>query len=164
MPRSYTKSVNPVRGGAGSSSVIRSEFAAIEAGFTGVEAEIDAKIATSGTYTPTYTASANIGSAVAYGTAQWMRANNAVTVSGIVTVVATTSNSTTVLDMSFPIASDITGGNDCVGSMGYGVTVGGVQGSGVVFGNSTNNRATLRWTPTSATSQTVYFIFTYVVK
>ena len=43
--RNYNKSANPATNSSGSSSAIRSEFTAIDAGFAGVEAELDLKLA-----------------------------------------------------------------------------------------------------------------------
>lgn len=59
----------------------------------------------SGTYTPTLTNDANVGSSTAYVTGYY-RVGNMVTIAGAVDITATSSGITTIMFMSLPIASN----------------------------------------------------------
>ena len=69
MPnRNYTNSVNPIYRSSGSSAVIRAEFGSIDAGFTGVEAELDSlDLLKSPKASPTFTGTVVLPSTTSIG-------------------------------------------------------------------------------------------------
>lgn len=114
----------------------------------------------SGTYTPTLTNTTNVASSTA-AACQYMRVGSVVTVSGVVTVIATTANTAFIIGFSLPIASNITAGRQCAGTFGTN-TAGGATNC-VIYGDSSADVATFRCIPGVNTSQTYYFSFTYQV-
>lgn len=113
----------------------------------------------SGTYTPTLTVVDNCDSVTAYQ-CQWMRVGNVVTVSGLVSVNATSSINAALFRASLPIASAFTNGWECAGT-------GRGPGSGApaygIYGDFTNDQAFFSGVTTSNDSQDLYFSFTYLV-
>lgn len=115
----------------------------------------------SGTYTPSLTNTTNIGSSTAT-TCQYMRVGNTVTVSGQVTVDATTAGAQTVLRMSLPIASNFSLSAQ-LGGAGASITASAYGNSMAILGDTANDVAEFRWLPTLATAQIYNFTFTYQV-
>lgn len=115
----------------------------------------------SGTYTPSLVNTLNIASSTA-GPCQYMRVGNVVTVSGQVTVDATTAGASTILRMSLPISSTLTTSAYC-GGAGASVTSGAYGNSMAILGDTSANNAEFRWLPTLATAQIYNFTFTYQV-
>jgi hypothetical protein len=115
----------------------------------------------SGTYTPTLTNTTNIATSTANSN-QYMRVGNTVTVSGSVTVDATTAGANTQLRMSLPISSTFSGGNN-LGGTGASISSGAYGNSMAIFAETGTNTAEFRWLPTLATAQIYNFTFTYQV-
>jgi hypothetical protein len=115
----------------------------------------------SGTYTPALTNTTNIGTSIANSN-QYMRVGNTVTVSGSVTVDATTAGANTQLRMSLPISSTFSGGNN-LGGAGASISSGAYGNSMAIFAETGTNTAEFRWLPTLATAQIYNFTFTYQV-
>jgi hypothetical protein len=92
-----------------------------------------------------------------------MRVGNTVTVSGQVTVDATTAGAQTVLRMTIPVASNF-GASGQLGGAGASITASAYGNSMAILGDTTNDGAEFRWLPTLATSQIYNFSFTYVIK
>ena len=112
----------------------------------------------SGTYTPTLTNTTNIDASTA-NVCQYMRVGQVVTVSGRVTIDPTASGSATVLGVTFPIASTISGANQCAGT--FSKATGSV--SGVIYGDTTNNRATFSIISDTTANAGYLFTFTYLI-
>jgi hypothetical protein len=114
----------------------------------------------SGTYTPTLTNVANVAVSVA-GVCQWIRVGNVVTVSGQVQVDPTAGTTFTEVDMSFPIASNITTASQAAGVSTNSTTLGQFA---TVIGDPTNDRAALLFTSDAGAANAVwYFHYTYLV-
>jgi len=113
----------------------------------------------SGTYVPTLTNTTNIASSTAHGF-QYMRVGTVVTVSGQVTVNASVANTTTILELTIPVASSLSNDHELAGT-GCGVTT--INRVMVVTGQTTNDRAYISWQP-AATGDIIYSIhFTYQI-
>lgn len=113
---------------------------------------------TSGTYTPTLTAVANVDASTAY-TCQYMRVGSVVTVSGKLDIDVTTGSTSTQLGISLPIASNIAA-QENVGGTAFASGVFGFGGA--IRGDATNDRAELVMISNSSTAnQSMYFSFTY---
>jgi hypothetical protein len=112
-----------------------------------------------GTYTPTVTASTNVGT-VSGRQGQYQRINNTVTVSG--QAVADTSGSgTSAVFITLPVSSTLTTEQQCCGA---GCWYNSSSGFGVVrIISGTSNRAQLLWTAVAEEQQVVTFHFTYLV-
>jgi hypothetical protein len=119
-----------------------------------------------GTYTATATPVNQISSP-AVGQAHYMRIGNRVMVNGAITVVWSHHPSTARVDLSLPIPSDFTTGNDCIGTAVKLQNTTPYAG-GYIQADATNNRATLNISePEGAiVSQTItlYYQYQYVVK
>ena len=115
----------------------------------------------SGTYTPTLTNTGNIDSSTA-NICQYMRVGNVVTVSGAVTVDATTAGNATILKMSLPVASNMTGATN-LGGTGASTSTNAYGNCMAIMGDATNDVAEFRWNATLSTSQVYNFSFTYRV-
>lgn len=91
-----------------------------------------------------------------------MRVGNVVTVSGRVVLTPTASSTITVLRMTLPFATTMSGSADLSGTMAAGDAG---QSAGRVFGETGTNTAEFRFiSPSSAGSQEVTFTFTYVIR
>ncbi len=112
----------------------------------------------SGTYTPTLFNVTNVASSAA-AQCQYLRVGRVVTVSGYVSV-DPTSAVATQLDVSLPIASNLSAIENCCG---VGVNAEATPQVIAIFGDATNNRATFFWTATSTANRVIYFTFTYLV-
>lgn len=114
----------------------------------------------SGTYTPTLTNVTNVAASTAYQ-CQYMRVGNVVTVSGRVNIDATTTSTNTTLGVSLPIASNFASAQNAGGS--FAPSAAALSTSGVVFADTTNDRASFRILIDSAAANDYYFMFTYLV-
>lgn len=112
----------------------------------------------SGTYTPTLTSVTNVAASTAFQ-CQWMRVGNVVTVSGRVSVDPTAAGAT-ILGISLPLASNLGAIEDCAG-VAFANAVAG-QGA-AIWGDATNDRASMEWVAIDVTNQGMSFIFTYEI-
>lgn len=111
-----------------------------------------------GVYTPTLTNTTNIDASTAY-ICQYMRVGSVVTVSGRVDIDAT-ATTTTVLNMSLPIASDVSDSVQVAGTLSG---LGGAE-SGVIYGDAATDTATFQYVALGAANRTFYFHFTYRIR
>ena len=117
------------------------------------------KIVDSGTYTPTLGGvSLNVASSSAF-VCQWLRVGNVVTVSGMVGVDPILAGVITRLGISLPIASDFSVTQQCAGT----ISAGAPAASGVIYGESAINVATLDLAPITALIVFYFFTFTYQI-
>lgn len=114
----------------------------------------------SGYYTPTLTNGTNVTASTAT-VCQYMRVGNVVTVSGIITGIAVTAATASLLDISLPISSTLAAARLCAGNgTFYSSTLRSVAGA--IYANTATNIARLDFLPTAgATAQTLSFQFTY---
>jgi hypothetical protein len=110
----------------------------------------------SGTYTPTLTDGTNVAGSSAFST-HWMRVGNVVTVAGQVQIDPTAAGNT-VLNMSLPIASDLTTSSELGGTAAD--TADEVVG---IIGNSSTNTAQFQYAAVDGSLRNFAFTFTYVV-
>lgn len=116
----------------------------------------------SGTYSPTLVNGANVAASTT-AMCSWIRVGNIVTVTGRVQADPTTAAGTlTELDVPLPVASNISGSTNLHGVATH--HVGTTGSSGFVYGNTTNNRATVRWAANSAAFGSLAFTFNYLVQ
>jgi hypothetical protein len=114
----------------------------------------------SGTYTPTITATANVGASAA-GVCQWMRVGNVVTVSGRLDVTPTAAaGALTTFQISLPIASNLATFSNCCGAGVYGANP---TAASTIQADATTDRAAFAFFATVTTSNALTFQFTYVV-
>lgn len=113
-----------------------------------------------GTYTPTLSNTTNVASSTA-SVCHYMRVGSVVTVSGAVTIDVTAATAT-LLGMSLPIASNFSASTQLggVASTYDGVAVNEVA---EIIGDSTNDRASIRFYAVATTARTWRFTFTYVI-
>ncbi len=111
-----------------------------------------------GTYTPTLTNTTNIDASTAY-LCQYMRVGSVVTVSGRVNIDAT-ATTTTVLNMSLPVASDVSDSVQVAGTFGG---LGGDE-SGTIYGDAATDTAAFQYVAQGAANRTFYFHFTYRIR
>lgn len=114
----------------------------------------------SGAYSPTVTGVSNVDS-VGSSSAIWIRVGNHVTVTGEVSINATSLGVSTNVGISLPVASNLAGldlfGQGLVAPGG--ATVGGVY----IAADAANNRANLIYEPLSTGDELLTFHFSYVV-
>lgn len=115
--------------------------------------------ASSGTYTPTLTNTLNLTASTAY-VCQYMRVGTVVTVSGRIDVTPTTLTANTQLDISLPISSNFTLGNQCGGAGNAPINV--VTATGILARPSATT-ALMQWQATTTTNTEITFIFTYQI-
>ncbi len=114
----------------------------------------------SGTYTPTLTNGANVAASTT-GPARWLRVGNVVTVSGSLSVDPTAAAATTtIIDISLPIASAFTATTECNG-VGSSITT--AAESWGIYGNAVNDRAVMQCAASNAANHSVTYTFTYEV-
>ena len=111
-----------------------------------------------GVYTPTLTNTTNIDASTAY-ICQYMRVGTVVTVSGRVDVDATAAT-TAILNMSLPIASDVSDSVQVAGTMN------GLAGGepGAIYGDAATDTATFQYAAAGTGNRTFYFHFTYRIR
>jgi hypothetical protein len=114
--------------------------------------------ATSGTYTPTITLVTNAASSTAR-VCQYMRVGSVVTVSGYVTVTATTPAAGSRIYMSLPISSSFTSTAQAGGAGGV---PGGANIGTVIFANSTATTVSMDFLPVSGATD-YWFSYTYQI-
>jgi len=124
---------------------------------TDINAEITALNLDSGTYTPTLTNTTNVAASTAY-LCQYMRIGSVVTVSGKVDI-DTTSTGNTLLEVSLPIASNLANTQNLAGTFANDAN----DQQGAIYGNTTNDRAILRYQASSTTNTGFFFTFTYQI-
>lgn len=139
------------------SAIIKSTGAVVvnsTLGFNGVEDSIK-----SGKYTPILTNGTNVASStVNTNTFKYVRVGSVVNVSGWLSLTATAANTLTELEISLPIASNITSNEDVSGVAN---TLSG--GYGQIRENATNNTASMYIQPTSTSNLVWYMEFSYFI-
>lgn len=115
---------------------------------------------TSGVYTPTRSAEANLDASVTMTEAQYMRVGNTVTVSGRFTADPTTTLTSTSFEITLPVASNLGAAEDAAGVAFCGTIAG--QGA-MIFGVAANDTAKVQWLTSDVTSQTWSYVFSYQV-
>jgi len=110
-----------------------------------------------GTYTPTLTNTTNVAASTAFE-CQYMRVGNVVTVSGEVDIDATATGNA-VLNMSLPIASNLTAATQ-VGGVAFAALI--QQGFAILADTSANN-ALFRGNLSDAANRSYWFSFTYQI-
>lgn len=113
----------------------------------------------SGTYTPTITGVTNVAASTAYQ-AQYLRVGNTVTVSGKTDIDATSSSSATRFGLSLPIASNFGAEEDLGGIMA--IYLASVT-PGIIYADTTNDRADFYYFAPSAVNLPLRWHFTYQV-
>lgn len=114
----------------------------------------------SGVYTPTRSAEANMDSNVTMTEAQYMRVGNTVTVSGRFTANPTLTATTTSFEITLPVASNIGAVEDVAGV----AFCGNIAGMGAeIVGVVANDTAKVQWISSDVTSQSWSYTFTYAV-
>jgi len=128
------------------------------AGGLGVAGNINAANLVSGTYTPTLTDAGNT-SARSASVCQYMRVGNVVTVSGRVTITATTNGVNTAFYVTLPIASTFANGDNVGGTL---VSEGGVAGYCEAEAGG-SDRAIFSFKAGTTSSQLYRWSFTYII-
>lgn len=114
---------------------------------------------TTGTYTPTLTAVANVSASTAF-LAQYFRVGNTVTVSGALLVDPTTTATNSELGISLPIASNFANNFECGGTASCLAVAGRAAG---IIADPTNDRARMVWLADDVTNHGRSFLFMYQV-
>lgn len=114
---------------------------------------------TSGTYTAVVSNTVNIDSTVVKG-AQFIRVNNVVTVSGIITVDATTASTATSFQITLPIASNLANDFQLAGT---GVHNFSNPVAVNISGNAGNNSAQFNFIANTTSGVDLPFQFTYLI-
>jgi hypothetical protein len=93
-----------------------------------------------------------------------MRVGNVVTVSGQANATVTSGGTTTVLGLSLPIASTLSAESK-LGGVGAAFVGDGTAATPIaIFADTSNNRATLKWTSATGTgADDIRFTFTYLI-
>lgn len=112
---------------------------------------------TSDTYTPTLTNTTNVDSSTAY-VCQYLRVGSVVHVSGAVGINPTATGDT-LIGMSLPVASGIANSENLGGT----AVCNGIDQYGLLFGDTANDRASLRFIATDTNSRDFWFTFSYRV-
>ena len=114
-------------------------------------------IAFSDTYTPTLYNTTNIAASTAY-VCRYSRTGDHVVVEGVVDI-DPTSTGNTVLGISLPVASTISAFTDLSGT----AAAFAVAQSAGIYGDTSNNRAILRFQTTDTANRSFTFVFGYNV-
>jgi hypothetical protein len=115
----------------------------------------------SGTYTPTITATGNI-TVPSASSAQWMRVGNVVTVSGSCFVIVTTAGLAASFRLSLPVASAFATVTQCGGVAAENVA-GGPNNVFGISANIANDQANAAGTPPDNGSTNLSYTYTYSV-
>jgi hypothetical protein len=100
---------------------------------------------------------------VTFSSSQYLRVGNTVTVSGQITIDATTANTDTTVKMSLPIASNFSSSRQ-LGGTGSSVSASNFGIQNIAFlGDATNDSVDLRLRPSVNTSLLYNYSFTYQV-
>lgn len=120
---------------------------------------ISAPTVTGGTYTPTVTNVSGVSSS-SVTSAQWMRVDGVVTVSGSITVDPTGAGggANVSIGLSLPVASNFANPNECAGTA---VSPGVVGQCGAISADSTNDRASFTFIASAGSNQVWYYQYTY---
>lgn len=117
-------------------------------------------IISTGTYTPVTASSTNVSVAVPY-VATYLRIGNIVMVTGSVDITPIAgANTVTTLNLSLPIASNMTAGTDLNGSSG----VFGNQRACAVVADATNDKAQILFNSEVSIAVGFYYVYMYPVK
>jgi hypothetical protein len=136
-------------------------------GITSVWREIGRAVAAqqlvSGTYTPTFTAGTNVGTATA-GVAHYIRVGTQVSVWGTGSIASTTAtNTASIFTISLPIASDLAAAGDLTGS-GNILSATSVASAGVtITAGTTDNNASCAYNAAQTAAGTLGYSFSYTV-
>jgi hypothetical protein len=90
-----------------------------------------------------------------------MRVGNVVTVSGKISITATSNNSQTVLGISLPIASNFAADENCGGLAHTINNTAADQHGASIYADATNDRATFEYYETHGSADVFTFTFTY---
>jgi hypothetical protein len=112
----------------------------------------------SGTYTPTLSSVFNIASSTAF-VCQYMRVGNVVTVSGVINVTATATNTWTRISMTLPISSNF----DFSYRAGGGGGANSTNNVCVILAGASTSVVYLDAYPNSTNSLSYYFSYTYQI-
>lgn len=120
---------------------------------------IAAPTVTGGTYTPTVTNVSGVTSS-SVASAQWMRVDGVVTVSGQITVDPTGAGggANVSIGLSLPVASNFASANECAGTA---VSPGVVGQCGAISADATNDRASFTFIASAGSNQVWYYQYTY---
>ena len=118
-----------------------------------------------GTYTPTLTNGTNVSGNTLLG-CQYTRVGKFVSVYGLFNCTTTAAaNTLSTIDVSLPIASNLTNAADLLGSGSRNPNPGGTAGSPITcYASTANDRATLEFNSTTTTNSTCGFSFQYEIK
>jgi hypothetical protein len=110
------------------------------------------------TYSPTINNTTNIDStALSYGSFQYLRVGDKVTVSGVLDIDPTTAAGTsTTIGISLPLASNFANIGECAG-----IGISQSAGSGLIYADTTNDRARFDFNANSSSSSMFSIHFTY---
>jgi hypothetical protein len=112
----------------------------------------------SGTYTPTLSSIYNVASSTAF-VCQYMRVGNVVTVSGVINVTATATNTWTRISMTLPISSNF----DFSYRAGGGGGANSTNNVCVILAGASTSVVYLDAYPNSTNSLSYYFSYTYQI-
>ncbi len=115
----------------------------------------------SGTYTPTRSAEANLDANVTPTDAQYLRVGATVTVSGSFTADPTLTATVTSFELSLPIASNIGQIYHLAGTAVCGATAGGDPVA--ISGSVANNTAVFTWRTVTVASNVWYYTYSYQI-
>jgi len=119
---------------------------------------ISAPTMVGGTYTPTLTNSTNTAASTAF-LCMYTRVDGMVTVNGRINIDPTSSGTTTRIELSLPIASNLAATGDLAGVSSCGDT----NQSGAIMANTANDRAIIEFQSGSSVARDHYFNFMYRV-
>jgi hypothetical protein len=125
--------------------------------FAGGTLAVD-KVLASGRYTPTLTNVANVDSSSA-GPASYIRIGNEVFVTGTVFIDPTSIGVSTSVGFSLPIASNFGAATDANGT----ASSAGVQQSGAIEADASNDRAQIRYIATDASGRNMWYSYSYTI-
>lgn len=112
------------------------------------------------TYTPTATLGANAAASTQYQ-AFWTRIGNTVTVWGSIDITATAGATATLLELSLPVASNLTVSTQLAGTLGGIIT--NTMSMGYINGSAANDRAILHLSPSTTANTNYSYSFAYPV-
>lgn len=121
--------------------------------------ETSIPVTASGPYSPTKTNVSNVASS-AVTTCNYMRVGSVVTVSGMITIQATTANTVTQIDLTLPIISNFSAAENCAGVIASTSLAGQCGG---IYAETSGDKARIQVVPTVTASQTYTFHFTYQI-
>jgi hypothetical protein len=133
-------------------------------GSSGSSWTIDGATLTSGNYTPTATAIANVNGAIGVQECRYMRIFNVMHVSGTIEVNTTsTSPTTTSLRISLPFSTNFAALTDCSGTLSVTANSTSTVFIGTVYGDTVNDEAVINFKSGSSAND-MTFEFTYDIQ